>query len=636
MRSPIATGKSAARALAKTTAGNERKLARLLLGAAALAMFALLLLFPTPWDVPTGPDLFPHGRRALGHTIRISLWWAALAELVLLIGLLLTLPYWLRPVQPNPQPSSSRPPLGRAWWAALLIIMALAGVLRWPLAGGSLWWDEGWSVRRVVVGAYERNPADGTPVQWKAVDVRHALWSFRKPTNHVAYNVSAWATDRLWRTFAAPSEPHVFSERAFRAPALAAGVLGIGATALVAAAWGAPVAGLVAATWLAVHPWHHRYGVDGRAYSFVLLFTPLAALFLTRFLGAPRTRDLLAYCLGIGLLLWSFPYAVMLVATWYAFGLATILMREPDRPQAIAWSLRFSAAHLFVAMSLIFLMAPNLTQLAEWHYNMPVVSASALNELWSGLAAGIPATAHGRVETFPSLEGWWDRAPWMMITADVIIPALMVLGLFHALRMRASRPVASAWMAAALVSFGINALAAQHFFPRYGVFLLPAVALLIGLALAPQQHPRRWPWAAAALLLFVVVTQPERSVLMHYPYSPMRSVAERVAAELRAAGPGTVGIGIGIGGGMPAIYEPELRFADSKEDLLRACRESHDHERPLVAFYGYAQQNRSRRGPAIDFLEDPQRFALIAEYDGIEPRFCYRVFRSLGESCAPD
>ncbi|MBW2244912.1 MAG: hypothetical protein JRH01_23265 [Deltaproteobacteria bacterium] len=55
-----------------------------------------------------------------------------------------------------------------------------------------------------------------------------------------------------------------------------------------------------------------------------------------------------------------------------------------------------------------------------------------------------------------------------------------------------------------------------------------------------------------------------------------------------------------------------------------------------IAVYGYARQNRRHRGPAIDFLEDPHRFALIGEYDGIEPRFCYRVFRSLDDDCAPD
>ncbi len=606
----------------------ERRLALAGLLGAALLLALLLLLLPSPWQVPTGPGFLPGGtRRTLGHMIRIGEWWAALVNLLLVAALALALPLWLRPVTRRPEAPGWRP--ARRWWAVLAAIVALAAMLRWPLAGRSLWWDEAWSIQRVVVGAFVESGAPAQQAAFKPVGLRHALWSYRKPTNHVAYNVAAWAADRIWRVATHPS-PWVFSERVFRAPAWLAGLAGIAATAWLGALWGWPGAGLGAAILLALHPWHHRYGVEGRAYSFVLALLPLAAISLTRFLQRPTHARLIAYSASIGLLLWSFPYSVLLVATWGLVGLVALARQEPDPASALGWGLRFGVAHLIVAMGLLQLLAPNLMQLGDWHYTSPRVASSSLRELWAGLSLGLPYRDPG--EGFASLSGSPARA-WL---AGLVLPLLAALGAWRALRRRIAAPVVLAWLLAAPVSFGVNALIGQQFFPRYGLFLLPLYALLLALAFAPSTPGARGrPWGFAALLVaFALAVAPQLRVLLQRPYAPMREVARRVARERSATRPPALTVGYGLGGGMPHIYDPELLHVRDLAGLRELCERARREQRPLIAFYGYPRHNRRARPAGLALLEDPRRFVPIAEYEGIEAEFHYRILRWTGHPCS--
>ena len=125
--------------------------ARLALTAALVLLGALLLLLDTPWNVAGGPGLAPPPDRPFSNTVSIGLFWAAAVNLVLCAAALATAHWWARPLHQRP---AGRPPPrpARSFWIALLVAAALGGVLRWPLAHGSFWWDEGWSLTRVVRG----------------------------------------------------------------------------------------------------------------------------------------------------------------------------------------------------------------------------------------------------------------------------------------------------------------------------------------------------------------------------------------------------------------------------------------------------------------------------------------------------
>ncbi len=610
----------------------ERRVARMGLGATVVALILLLWALPHPWEVPTGPSFFPpEGRRAFGHAIRIGAWWGALVNLVLAAVLLVSVPWWLRPVSEGPRVERMRP--GARWWISVVALVALAGVARWPLAGGSLWWDEGWSVRRIVVGSFMSEGVPREENRFKATDLRHPLWSYRKPTNHVAYNVSAFGADRTWRRVTKP-QPGVFSERVFRLPAFTAGLVGIAAVAALGAAWGAPAAGLGAAAWLVLHPWHHRYGVDGRAYSFVLALMPLVALALTAFLRRPSNRSLLAYAASVALLLWSFPYSILLVATFAATSLLWLFRTRASAAEAWAWSLRFAAAHLLVGMLLLQLLAPNMTQIGEWHYTTPLLRWGGLRELWAGLALGLPFADLGSELGFPSLSDSWGR----FLLAVAVLPPVVALGAWRVTRHAAAAPVVLAWLAAAPVSFGVNALVEQQFFVRYGIFLLPLVALLVAFAFETSRGSWRSPGRIGLALLLValaVAVAPQRRMLLERPYAPLRDVAERLAEERRQAGGRTLAVGFGLGGGMPHIYDPELLHAEDATDLRKFCTQAAAEGLPLFAFYGHPRHNGKRRPEGVALLDDSTRFAPIVELGGIDPEFQYRVLRWTGASCEP-
>ena len=132
------------------------------------------------------------------------------------------------------------------------------------------------------------------------------LWKYRQPTNHVAYSVAARISLAGWRA-ATGAERSAFDEVALRLPAWLAAWPRSSLLGLLVRALGFPAAAPAAAFLLAIHPWHLRYGADGRGYSFVVLATLASALFLLRALREDRWRFWLAAAASQALMLWTLP-----------------------------------------------------------------------------------------------------------------------------------------------------------------------------------------------------------------------------------------------------------------------------------------------------------------------------------------
>ena len=151
------------------------------------------------------------------HTVLVGLWWAAALNAALCALLLATSGAWAAPRPPGGGRAAPRVRLGRSGVLAILAAAALAGALRWPLAHGSVWWDEAWSLRNVLVGNVDPDPADPTRLAFKRASWIETLWYYRAPTNHVAYSVAARVSLGAWRA-ATGAEPMAFDEFAFRLP----------------------------------------------------------------------------------------------------------------------------------------------------------------------------------------------------------------------------------------------------------------------------------------------------------------------------------------------------------------------------------------------------------------------------------
>ncbi len=612
--------------------------ARRVLLLAAAAGGAVLLLLPKPWALPTGPGFADPPGRPFPDMVAIALFWATALNALLCLGLAATARLWLRPLT-APLVAPPRRPLGRRVLLGLLLLAALAGALRWPLAGRSLWWDEGWSIDRVVVGHAVPRAGEPDRVDHRAPGWPRTLWYYSKPTNHVPYNLAGRAAIEMERAVSG-RESWTFSDRAFRAPALLASMLAVVLLGLLVWRLGFPGAALAAAALLAIHPWHIRHGAEGRAYTFSVVAALAASALLLEALRGGRFRRWLAYGAGLTVLVWVQPAHAYLAVALGIAAVAAILTRDIPWRDRGALLLRFAVACGLAAMAFLELSAPLVSQALGWTdvvQTGETVNRGVVRRFWIWTALGVPARSQAESvahDPFPSLGSWLEEDPWL---AGVVFGALPLLAFFGLARVTFRGGIAR-WPVLGLAAApGLLLLVSwtnrMYFYPRFAIYAVAAYAALAAIgaegalsalvARAPARARRLVVPAGLALLLlaFQALVWPQTRVLLTRPYSPMRELAEtlRSAGGLRA--------GFGLGGEMPRIYDPWIRHVESAREIAALEGEARAEGRPLHVFYGYPGQNRAKRPEGIARLLDPERYEEVNRFQGIEPQFTYRVFR---------
>jgi hypothetical protein len=530
-------------------------------------------------------------------------------------------------------------------WLLLAGAAALAGALRWPLASGSLWWDEAWSVRNTVVGRLDPDGA-GEALRFRPVSWQETLWSYRTPTNHVAYSVAARLSHAGWRA-ATGAERHEFHEVALRLPAWLAACASVVLLGLLVHALGFPRAAPAAALLLAIHPWHIRYGADGRGYSFVVLLTLAGALLLLWALREDRWRAWLGYGASQLLLLWTFPLAVYVPLALGAAGGAAIALGPREWRDRLA---RFAVANLAAGMAYLQVMAPNLAQAALLERLLGEeagLDPRWLRQLWVAAATGLhvrmPATRDVWFPTVATLAELRPAVPWVLYGA---LPALAAAGLARALR-RGSGPERAVWLglcAAPLLLVLHRALDGFFAYPRFAIYTVVPVAALLAVgcdgllgALSGASRARRAlaPLGlAAALAAYQVLVAPLTRVLLRHPHAPAREVAELVSADTGHP-KGAVRLGVGHGADVPRVYDPWIETLERAEELADACESGRADGRTVYVFYGYRSLNEKRFPETMALLADPRLFEPVARFDGIESEHVYRVLRYTGAPLPP-
>jgi hypothetical protein len=635
--------------------GDAVRAARLCLLAVLAVGAVALLAAPKPWQLPGGPGLF--AKRPQGATIALALWWAGALNAVLCCGLAATARLWARPLPAVEPPRSARAPRG---FLLLLALAALvAGALRWPLAHSGLWHDEAWSVRHVIAGDARPSQADPADLKVHVTSWLDVLWNYRKPVNHPLYSVSARLSLGAWRALAGRAPP-AFDEFALRLPAWLAALASVLAIGLLLRDWGLPRAGVAAAWLLAIHPWHVRYGADGRGYSFVVLFCLLALLALGRALRGGRWRAWLAYGAAVFALGWTHSFAAYLVLSLAAAALACAL--AGPRHLRLPAAARVVAVHALAAMCVLQAIAPNLVQAAAFAEGADrligretsPVGADTLAHQWALTSSGVdvsePDVPERRPGAYPSLVDWRSERPWTLPVVFGVLPLLAAAGLAQLVR----RGGVERWLALGLaagvpVALAIDALERGVWYPRFGIYGLPAVVIFVVLGaesvlvrVAGRARPRARPAIVAvgfALLLvgFQVLVAPETRVLLGRPHAPSREVvrfledglgAERDTA-LRAV------FGMIAGDILLTTYEPRLRVAEDAAELSALAAEAGAAGRPLYVVYGRPASNRKRQRGAMRWLGDPAYFTEVALFDAIEVEQLLRVMRWTGRPLAP-
>ena len=622
----------------------------MLLAAALAALAALLVALDPPWRVPGGPAFFARDGEALVPIVKRALWWSALASAALCAALLASVRVWTAPLA---GPRAARPAAPRWLAPGLLAALALGALVRGPLAASGLWWDEAWVVRRAVVGQVEPAPSlDGPAPHFERVGWARTLFAWDKPTNHPPQSFAARLSVDAWRA-ATGAAPSAFDELALRLPSVLAALLSIPLLGLLVADWGFPRAGVAAAFLLALHPWHVEDATAARGYAFVAFAAIAGALSLGRALRTAAWRWWLAFAASQVLLLWAFPFAVYLTASFGAAALVQLLLERRPREAARLVAVNVAAAALFVL-----LMGPAFAQIPLWHAAHTTregdtrsrwsLAEKVGRELWTraaiGLPGAIPQTDPER--RYYDFRGLRARTALARPLAYGVLPVLALVGLAALLRRRGpERAVVAALALAPVVALVASALLNQlgrRFHARFLFFALALVPplLAVGLdALAARLGGRRRGAAVAALALvlgvagFAWAVFPATRNYVEHPFSGMRDAVEFVAAQPDAGS--ALRAGVGLGGDTARVYDPGVLHVETAADLRTLCDRARADGRPLYVLYGYQGRNRLRAGDVFALLDDPRLFEALGRFDAVAPEFVYRVLRYTGAPLAP-
>lgn len=604
------------------------------LGLVAAGLVAYLLLADTPGDAARESA----ERIAVGKRVRpeadfvTALWIVAAVNLGIVLTLLATVRLWV-PRLAFGQGSGVGPAteLSRGFWMGLAVVVVLGGAMRYPLASGSLWWDELWGVKYCVVGYYIG--AEDAPLEdrhFADSNGRRALWYYTRPTNHPAASFPARLSHVVWRAWTRPESPHEFSDFALRLPNFLASLGAIIAVALAGARWGVPRAGLAAAIALALHPWAIRYGVDLRGYSWVMLWTAMGLVWLAELSRAGRVGWRPWWGLGINqaLLVWAFPHAVFAALGIFGAAMVVIFQKWKERGDRLAALGRLLLVNGVAGMLYLQVFSPNLLQMLGWleevnaNHGGHAISVLLLGELACDLLAGDGLGFVGE-----SSGGF----VWLALG---VVAAAAAGGMIRWWRSRRLAGVALT----ALVMAGVALLAAfvaldSYFYPRFAVFLVIPFVLLLGAAWMPDPEPK-WQRTALRWLLvaaFLFLTVPRSRALLSHPFSPYREVAERVGGiESQAVNP-VIFVCYGHGAEMMPLYVPEARSAVSLSELEALTAEAVAKGASLLVAYSYPAFNRTEVPDGFTWLDDPDRFAEVDSWKGIDPESGFTLLEWRGE-----
>ncbi len=624
---------------------------------------AYLIFSENPWDSAKEMAKVEAGKQVkLEFQVSLGLYLAAAVNLVICTGLLVA--WWFFDCRlPDPDQGISGTEIygggevggksgmgARAFYLSLALIVLIGGGLRWHLASHSLWWDELWQVKNGVIGAYVPDKEDPDALRFKEVSWERSAWYYRKPTNHAVASLSSKLVDTVWRSFS-DAKPQEFHDIMIRLPMMLCSIATIFVVGLLGRKWGMPWAGLAAASLMALHPWHIRYGVDARAYTFVVLWAVMGCYWLTGIVRQKKHSIFPWVMFGVNqfLLVWTFPHALWLAAGFFIVAFLLIFMAWRGRSERLTalWSLVL--ANALAGMMFLQMFAPNLIQMKVWmetdqgsnegHELNSALFQDFLTQAFFGMPPN--RSAEGDSAGLPSFIGQLGEHPILLWVGMIVLGLATVVGGFYIAytRHRVSLILLGTILGGAL-GLTFYGLVDTYFYHRFLIFLIIPIVFLPSFALQWLTDSVRWQSqvVAGSVGLFVMsglyagMVWPQVKVLNERSYTPLREVAEYfqearggVFSDPDGGDKKVIATVYGHGGETLHVYDPEVKVLRSLAELKAAAKEAKDSGARLFVAYDHRQLNELLVPDGFEWLDDPARFEEVASYPAIEPEFFFRI-----------
>lgn len=605
--------------------------ARVWLGLIALAVVLFLVFAPKPWTVP--PPLTKPWKTA--QYVTVYVWYALLADL-LLIGLLAaTAGWWTRTFDRSPADGRMAAP--RWLWPLVGVAMLLNAWLCWPRLTHSFWHDETYPIRNAIVGTYK--PRKDGSLKLNQVKWNETFFFYEKP-NHTLYSGIARTVNDLWRVIARPQGLQ-FSEPVVRFPAYLAGIASVAAIAFLLNYLGYPVAAAIAAFLTALHPWHIRYASEARAYAFVLLILPLVVYYFLRAIESGTWRRWVAFGVSQFLLMYFYPTCVYIMVVLNLCAMAALWWRWGRSPGALTQWLRWVVVNVAGAMLFLPLMLPCVPQFLKYVKGTPTqgqLSYEWVTNFLAHLIAGIPWAYFGHSEPDSiELYPWFVAHPGLGVLAVFLALVFLAMGIRRLVardRFAALLPIILLLPAA--ICYIETKARGGYVYEWYLLFLLPGVLALVAIGMDELVALAGTPAARASAFAFIILvigsytawTTPQRDFLRAHSIQPNRESVLLTRPSLDPNDPRQKGIITATFYGPPEPYDPNIILFHNARELGELVHRADAEGKALYINLGYLTTVEGEHIHKYDLLRKSGLFEEVKLLPGLEPTLQSRhVFR---------
>jgi hypothetical protein len=524
-------------------------------------------------------------------------------------------------------------------WLWLVLILGVAGALRWARMDLSLYNDEAHTFRTYVAGHYvtghSREPEAKGLQKWRQVFWKETFFMNKVGNNLTPYSVLGRLFYDAWKKMTHAKNGAV-CETALRLPVLLAGLGSLLVMWLLMrrmtngpVSWFALVLG-------AVHPWHVRYSTEARGYGLMLLGMALCFYFLQRALEDGRSSTGSGpggwrWWMGLGaaqcLCVWSFPGAVYWLAVFN--GLLVLCLAVAAWKRKAGWNrlVRLSIGLLCGGMLTLQVMLPTAVQLAEIMTQLDSLKGAMGLQWWQdalgGVVLGLRWVDSDPTNPWNSTVGRMLAShSWYVVTLYLIAAAYLCGALRWCSRSSIGMLVAVSAPLSVLLSWALMSRKGAFLHPWYVLYMVPGLLACLGMGASGWRNKK---YAGAGLLLLSLSLAPwwleADKLFSNMGKENLKGVSQVIKKEA-----GDVDFLLGGVFTDVDVYEPRVNILHGEKELDMLIDEARSSKRKLIVTYAREGLIKLHLPEMLTRFQDSSEFRPVAVLHGLEEnQFTHRV-----------